>query len=64
MTNVSRLPVKPRITRCEGCGIPLTPEWVSQDDPELCGECSRWRAQMEAVEAFVRGTDPDGPEAA
>ena len=63
MSNIRRLPVTRRVTRCEGCGIPLTPEWRSTD-PELCGECKRWRDQCEAVEAFVRGTDDEGPDAA
>jgi len=63
MTNVTRLPVGPRVTRCEGCGIPLTTERVSKDRPGYCGECARWAAQMEAVEAF-RGPADQGPSAA
>lgn len=68
MNNITRLPVTRRVTKCGagrndgwGCGIPVTPEWL-QDG--LCGECKRWRDQMDATEAFVRSTNPDGPDAA
>lgn len=63
MSNIHRFPVTRRVTKCAGCGIPLTSEWVSED-PERCGECKRWKDYAEAQEAFVRGTNPDGPDAA
>lgn len=59
MSTITRLHQPPRRTHCTGCGIPLTFAWRSQDDPERCAECARWKAQREAVEEFVRGTDPD-----
>lgn len=64
MSNVVRLPSKRRRTHCVGCGIPMTIAWASKDDPERCSACAPLHAYREAVEAFVRGTDPDGPDAA
>lgn len=59
MTKVTpfRRPVEP-LERCSGCDIPLLAMYRS-DDPKRCASCKRGDDYREAVEQFVRGTDPD-----
>lgn len=58
------------IERCKRCDKPLLAH-VASDVKGLCGACvagmRRWQRaweQAKAQEAFVRGTNPDGPDAA